>query len=94
MRIPLKPKARSVRQSPYRLNPIYKKKVKEEIHRVLEAGIIEPVEEYEWEILMVVQEKKQGGMRIYVYLNKLNDFFLHDPFPIPFTDDALGNVGG
>jgi hypothetical protein len=44
MKIPLKPEARSVRQQPYRLNPIYKQKVKEEIDRMLEPGIIEPIE--------------------------------------------------
>jgi hypothetical protein len=84
MKIPLKPEARSVRQRPYRLNPIYKQKVKEEIDRMLEAGIIEPVEESEWISPMVVQEKKQGGIRICVDLRKLNDAFLHDPFPYPF----------
>jgi hypothetical protein len=42
---------------------------------------------------MVVQEKKQGGIRIYVYLRKVNDAFLDDPFPIPFTDEVLENVG-
>jgi hypothetical protein len=29
MKIPLKPDARPIRQRPYRLNPVYKKKVKE-----------------------------------------------------------------
>jgi hypothetical protein len=29
-----------------------------------------------------------------VYLRKLNDAFLHDPFPTPFTDEVLENVGG
>jgi hypothetical protein len=40
-----------------------------------------------------VQENKQGGINIYVYLRKLNDAFLHDPFPTPFTDEVLENVG-
>jgi hypothetical protein len=61
---------------------------------MLEAGIIEPVEESEWIIPMVVQEKKQGGIRIYVDLRKLNNACLHDPFPTPFTDEVLENVGG
>jgi hypothetical protein len=43
---------------------------------------------------MVVQEKKQGGIRICVDLRKLNDACLHDPFPTPFTDEVLENVGG
>jgi hypothetical protein len=77
MNIPLKPEARSIKQRPYRLNPVYKNKVKEEIDIMLEDGIIEPVEEYEWISPMVVQEKKQGRISIYVYLIKLNDDFLH-----------------
>jgi hypothetical protein len=93
MKIPLKPKARSVRQRLYRLNPLYKQKVKEEIDILLEVGIIEPVEEYEWISPMVVQEKKQGGISICVDLRKLNDACLHDHFPTPFTDEVLENVG-
>ena len=58
MNIPLRHEARPVRQRPYRLNPIYKQKVKVEIDRMLEAGIIEPVEESEWVSLVVVREKK------------------------------------
>jgi hypothetical protein len=45
MKIPFKPDARLVKQRPYRLNPKYKQKVKIELDRMLEAGIIEPVEE-------------------------------------------------
>jgi hypothetical protein len=94
MKIPLRPDARPIRQRPYRLNPVYKQKVKAEIDKMLEVGIIEPVEESEWIIPMVVQEKKQGGIRICVDLRKLNDACLHDPFPTPFTDEVLENVGG
>ena len=45
MKIPLKPDARPVKQWPYRLNPCYKEKVKAELDRMLEEGIIELVEE-------------------------------------------------
>ena len=62
---------------------------------MLAVGIIEPVEESEWVIPMVVQEKKtKGEIRICVDLHKLNDASLHDPFPTPFTDEVLDNVGG
>jgi hypothetical protein len=61
---------------------------------MLEVGIIEPVEESKWMSPMVVQEKKQGGIRICVDLRKLNDACLHDPFPTPFMDEVLENVGG
>jgi hypothetical protein len=60
---------------------------------MLEVSIIEPVEESEWISPMVVQENKQGGIRICLYLRKLNGDFLHDPFPTPFIDEVLENVG-
>jgi hypothetical protein len=72
----------------------YKKKVRIELDRMLEAGIIEPVEESEWIIPMVVQDKKTGDIRICVDLRKMNDAYMHDPFPTPFTDKVLDNVGG
>ena len=44
---------------------------------------------------MVVQEKKQKDeIRICEDLRKLNDTCVHDPFPTPFTDEVLDNVGG
>jgi hypothetical protein len=48
---------------------------------MLETRIIEPVEESEWIIPMVVQDKKSGEIIIFVDLRKLNDACLHDPFP-------------
>jgi hypothetical protein len=39
---------------------------------------------------MVVQENKQGRIRIFVDLRKSNDACLHDPF----TDEVLENIGG
>ena len=77
------------------MNPRYKEKVRMELDKMLTAGIIEPVEESEWVSLMVVQEKKtKGEIQICVDLRKLNDAYLHDPFPTPFTDEVLDNVGG
>jgi hypothetical protein len=61
---------------------------------MLEVGIIELVVESEWISSMVVQNKKTGGIRIFVYLRKLNDACLQDPFPTPFTNEVLENVGG
>ena len=95
MRIPLKADARLVKQHPYRLNPCYKEKVKDEIDKMLAADIIEPVEESEWVSPMVMQEKKtKGEIMICVDLHKLNDASLHDPFSTPFSDEVLDNVGG
>lgn len=44
---------------------------------------------------MVLREKKhKGEIRICVDLKKLNDAYVHDPFPTRFIDRVLGNVGG
>jgi hypothetical protein len=94
MKIPLKLGAKLVQQRPYRLNPKYKEKVKEKIDRMLDAGIIELMEESKWIIPMVVQDKKIGGVQICMDMRKLNDACLHDPFPTPFIDEVLNNVGG
>ena len=60
---------------------------------MLDAGIIEPVEESEWINPMVVQDKKMGEFWICVDLRKLNDSCMHDLFPTPFTNEVLEGVG-
>ena len=83
-----------IKQRHYRLNLRYKECVKAELDRMLEDGIIELVEESEWIIPMVVQDKKMREIWIYVDLSKLNDVSIHVPFPTPFTNKVLEEVGG
>ena len=45
IKIPLNPNAKPIKQRPYRLNLWYKEKVKEEMDWMMDAGIIEHVEE-------------------------------------------------
>ena len=56
--------------------------------------IIVLVEELEWISPMAIQNKKIGGIHIYVDLYNLNDAYVCDPFPTPFIDERLENVGG
>ena len=94
MKTPSKSSAKLVKQRPYRLNPIYKEKVKAELHIILHVGIIEPVEESKWISPMVAHDKKIGEVCICVDLQKLNDACPHDPFATLFTDEVLESVGG
>jgi hypothetical protein len=94
MKIPLRTYARPIKKRPYILNPKYNKKFRIELDRILEEGIIEPDEESECISPMVVQDKKTREIQICVYIRKLNDACLHYPFPTPFTDEVLDNVGG
>jgi hypothetical protein len=75
MKIPMKPNTKLVRQRPYRLNPKYKEKVKVELDKMLDVGIIEPVDESKWINPIVVQDKNTRRLMIYVDLRKLNDDF-------------------
>jgi hypothetical protein len=60
----------------------------------LESEVIStPIKVKKGEV-MVVQEKKQGEIRICVNLRKLNDACLHEPLTKPFTNEVLENVGG
>jgi hypothetical protein len=43
---------------------------------------------------MVVQPKKTRDIQIYVDLRSLNTTYIHDPFPTPFIEEVIENVGG
>lgn len=55
MKTTLKEDVNSVKKRPYKINPKYKEKVKEEIDKMSHAGIIEPVEESEWISPILIQ---------------------------------------
>lgn len=77
------------------MNLKYKEKVYVELDKMLAVRIVEPVEEFDWVSPMVVHNKKnKGEIRICVDFRKLNDSYVHDPFPTLFTDGVLENVGG
>lgn len=78
-----------MKKRPYQLNPRYKEKVKQGLNKMLTTRIIVPIEELEWIGPMVVQDKKTGVIRIYVDLRNLNNAYVHDPFPTPFTNVVL-----
>ena len=61
---------------------------------MLDARIIENIEESEWISPMVVQDKKSGEVHICFDLRKLNNAYLHDLVPTPFTNEVLEGVGG
>ena len=77
------------------MNPKYKESVKVELDRMLDTGIIEPVEESEWiNPILIYGKKTTSEVRICDNLRKLNDACLHNPFPTPFTDEVLEKIGG
>ena len=70
-----------------------KEKVKEDLDRIMDVGIIKAIEESEWISLNVVQyNKATSEVCVCVDLRKLNDACLHDPFLTPSIDEVLENV--
>lgn len=90
MKIPLKVDSDLIKQWPYRLNPKYKEKVKEKINKMLQVGIIEPLKESERISPIMIQEKKIRGIILCVYLRRLKDACVTDPF----VDEVLESIGG
>ena len=65
-------------------------KIREELDRMEEMGVISKVNEpTPWCAGMVVVPKKSGAVRIYVDLKALNENVLRETHPIPKVDDTL-----
>ena len=70
-------------------------KVKEELDRMEELGVIAKVTEpTPWCAGMVVVPKKSGSVRICVDLKPLNEGVLRETYPIPPVDDTLAQLAG
>ncbi len=70
----------------YRWNPNYATIVKQDIDKLLVVGFIEYVEKATWLSHIVIVLKKNGKLRIWIDLRKLNVATKKDPYPLPFTD--------
>ncbi|KAH9321336.1 hypothetical protein KI387_015975, partial [Taxus chinensis] len=92
MKIKLKEGAHPVRKRPYRMNPNFHEKVKEEIDKMLKSRIIKPLDESEWVSPMVISIKKDGWIRIYMDYRELNVVCMTDPFPTPFIKEILEGI--
>ena len=72
-----------------------REKVKQELERMQQAGIISKVEEHTpWCAGMVVVPKGSGEVRICVDLKALNENVLRECYPIPVVDDTLAQLSG
>ena len=90
-RIPLK-SSKPIRLPPYRLPHAYRTTVRNEIAKMLEAGVIEPSNS-EWAAPVVLVSKKDGTLRFCVDYRKLNAETREDSYPIPRIDDLIDQLG-
>nr|XP_058955069.1 uncharacterized protein K02A2.6-like [Pocillopora verrucosa] len=74
--------------------PLYQK-TKDELDRMLEIGVISPVDQpTDWCAPMVVTPKSNGKVRVCVNLSKLNEFVKRENHPLPAVDTTLGRLAG
>ena len=85
--------ARPIKQQPRRI-PLHKKEAaREEVERMLKAGIIEPSSSA-WSSPIVLVTKKDGSIRYCIDYRKLNEVSRKDSYPLPRIDDSLDALRG
>ena len=74
--------------------PLYQT-TKDELDRMLETGVISPVDQpTDWCAPMVMTPKSNGKVRVCVDLSKLNEFVKRENHPLPAVDTTLGRLAG
>ena len=72
-----------------------RQKIQEELNRMESIGVISKVDEpTPWCVGMAVVPKKEGAVRICVYLKPLNENVLRKAHPLPQVDKTLAQLAG
>jgi len=90
-RIDLLPGAEPIRQQPYRAGHHARDIIRDEVNRMLEAGVIRPSTS-EWASPVVVVPKKDGSPRFCVDYRRLNAVTRKDSYPIPRMEDCFDSL--
>ncbi|CAI5660563.1 unnamed protein product [Oreochromis niloticus] len=83
-----------VRQKLRRLPLSIREEVSAELKRLLQAGIIEPVDAAEWVSPLVVGRKSKGDLRLCVDLREPNKSVIMDCYPLPHMEDVFSQLAG
>jgi len=76
------------------MNLALKDIVKEELQKLLDAGLIYPIFDSVWVLHLVRVPKKNGKWRIYVDYRELNKATKKDHLTLPFIDQVLDGLVG
>ena len=81
-------------RQPPRRQPFSNREIeKEEIHKMLERGIVEPSRSL-WASAIVLVTKRDGTTRFCVEYRRLNDVTIKNAYPLPRVDDCLDALAG
>ena len=82
-----------VRSAPHRVPPFLEEKVRAEIQRLVELGVLEESNGY-WSSPTCFVAKKDGRVRICADLRKVNAVTKMPAYPVPRIDAILDSLGG
>ncbi len=68
--------------------------VEAELHRLVEADVIEPVDASPWVSNLVIAKKKGGGLRLCVDLTDVNKAIIPDKYPLPTAEELTSHFHG
>ncbi|KAI8510586.1 hypothetical protein Bbelb_115020 [Branchiostoma belcheri] len=84
--------SKPVRQRAYRVAQAHREKMREELQKMEEMGVIEPSKS-EWASPVVLVPKKDGSIRFCVDFRKVNAVSRFDAYPMPRIDEMLDRLG-
>jgi hypothetical protein len=94
-RLPIKSDFRPFKQKARTFRPDLLPRIKDEIHRLLEADFIRPCRYAEWVSNIVPVEKKESGkLRVCIDFRNLNRATPKDEYPMPIADTLINNASG
>ena len=82
----------SIKQHPYRTNPIKLEQMRKEIDYMLENHIIEPSNS-DWSSPSILVPKPDGSLHFCMDFRKLNSLTKTDSFPLPRIENCIDIVG-
>jgi Reverse transcriptase (RNA-dependent DNA polymerase) len=90
-RIDLQENAKPAYQAPYCAGKQSREIERQEVDRMLKAGVIEPATS-EWASPVVLITKNDGSIRFCVDYRKLNALIVKDSYPLPRMDECLDSL--
>ena len=88
------PNSTPVHSKPYPVPHSQEQKLKEEIERLCQQGVMRKINRSEWAAPMFTISKPDGSIRSLADLRGLNELIKRHPFPIPKIQDLLQKLEG
>jgi hypothetical protein len=93
-RLPIKSGFRPFKQKARTFRPDLLPRIKDEIHRLLEADFVRPCRYIEWVSNIVPVEKESGKLRVCIDFCNLNKATHKDEYTMPIADTLINNASG